>query len=76
MSAPTWKEEIALLDGSYSVTVIQDHFEYILKQHAKKTGNPSTRLYINKIENTFTFKIKAGYYVEFLTSETMKLPGS
>ena len=32
--------------------------------------------YVNKIENRITFKIKAGYYPELLTSEIMKLLGS
>ena len=31
---------------------------------------------INKIENRITFKIKAGYYLELLTPETMNLLGS
>ena len=31
---------------------------------------------VNKIENIITFKIKTGYYLEPLTSETMKLLGS
>ena len=30
-------------------------------------------MYINKIENRITFKIKTGYYLKLLTSETMKL---
>ena len=30
-------------------------------------------IYTNKIENRITFKIKRGYYLEFLTTETMKL---
>ena len=30
----------------------------------------------NKIENRFIFKIKTGYYLEHLTSGTMKLLGS
>ena len=30
-------------------------------------------MYVNKIENTITFKIKTGYYLELLTPETMKL---
>ena len=34
------------------------------------------QLYINKIENRITFKIKSGYYLELLTRETMKLLGS
>ena len=33
-------------------------------------------MYINRIENRITFKIKSGYYLELLTLETMKLLGS
>ena len=33
-------------------------------------------MYINKIENRITFKIKNGYYLELLTPEKMKLLGS
>ena len=33
-------------------------------------------IYVNKIENRITFKIKAGYYLELLTPESMKLLGS
>ena len=33
-------------------------------------------MYVNKIENTITFKIKTGYYLELLTSGTIKLLGS
>ena len=33
-------------------------------------------IYLNKIENAITFKIKNGYYLEILTPETMKLLGS
>ena len=33
-------------------------------------------IYVNKIENRITFKIKTGYYLELLTPEAMKLPGS
>ena len=35
ISAPTWNEEFELPTGSYSVSDIQDYFEYILKK-AKK----------------------------------------
>ena len=38
--------------------------------------NPSIRIYVNKIENRITFKIKTGYYLDLLTPETMKLLGS
>ena len=38
--------------------------------------NPSIKIYVNKIENRITFKIKNGYYLELLTPEIMKLLGS
>ena len=47
-----------------------------LKKHETVTDNPSIRIYINKIENRITFKIKTGYYLELLTPETIKLLGS
>ena len=75
ISAPTWSQEFELPDGSYSVSDIQDYFEYILKKHSE-SDNPSIRMYINRIENRITFKIKNGYYLELLTPETMKLLGS
>ena len=76
ISAPTWSEEFELPDGSYSISDIQDHFEYILKKHIESVDNPSIKIYVNKIENKITFKIKNGYYLELLTPETMKLLGS
>ena len=38
----------------------------------KKTGNPSVRIYVTKIENIITFRIKTGYYLELLTLEATK----
>ena len=35
MSAPTWNEEFELPDGSYSISDIQDYYEYILKNMDK-----------------------------------------
>ena len=35
ISAPTWNGEFELPDGSYSISDIQDYFEYILKKHAE-----------------------------------------
>ena len=76
ISAPTWNEEFELPDGSYSVSDIQDYFEYILKKYSESVDNPSIRTYVNKIENRITFNIKSGYYLQLLTPETMKLLGS
>ena len=79
ISAPTWNEEFTLPGGSFSVSDIQDYFEYILKKHGEKIDDknkPSVKVYVNKIENRITFKIKNGYSLELLTKETMKLLGS
>ena len=46
------------------------------KKHETVTDNPPKRIYVNKIENRITFKIKTWYYLELLTPETMKLLGS
>ena len=61
ISAPTWSEEFKLPDGSYSISNIQDYFEYILKKHSESVDNPSIKIYVNKIENTF--KTKNGNYL-------------
>ena len=74
ISAPTWNDKFELPDGSYSISGIQDYFEYIIKKHNENVDNISIE--INKIEKRITFKIKNGYYLELLTQETMKLLGS
>ena len=76
ISAPTWNDEFELPDGSYSISDIQNYFEYILKKHREDVDKPSVQIYINKIENRITFKIKNGYSLELLPTETMKLLGS
>ena len=76
ISAPTWTDEFELPDGSYSISDIQDYFEYILKKHSENVDDRSIKIYVNKIENWVTFKIKNGHYLELLTPETMKLLGS
>ena len=76
ISAPTWNDKFELPDGSYSVSDIQDYFEYILKKHGENIDNPSVKIYLNKIENRITFRIKSGYSLELLKPETMKLLGS
>ena len=76
ISAPTWSEVFNLPDGSYSIPDIQEYFKFILKKHGEYVDNPSIIIYVNKIENRITFKIKIGYFLELLTPETMKLLGS
>ena len=76
ISAPTWNDEFELPDGLYPVSDIQDYFEYILEKDGEGVDKPSVWIYLNKIENKVTFKIKNGYSLEVLKPETMKLLGS
>ena len=46
------------------------------KKHGESVDKPSVQIYVNKVENRVTFKIKNGYSLELLTPETMKLLGS
>ena len=73
ISSPTWSEEFELPDRSYSVSDFRDYFKYILKKNGENINNPLIIIYLNKIENRITFKIKSGYSLELLTPETMKL---
>ena len=76
ISTPTWNDKFELPDGSYSVSDIQDYFEYILEKHGESVDNPSVQIYENKIKNKITFKYKKGYSLELWTTETMKLLGN
>ena len=49
ISAPTWTDKFELPDGSYSVSNIQDYFEYILKKHGEDIDEPSVQIYVNDI---------------------------
>ena len=64
ISTPTWNDKFELPHGSYSISDIQDFFEYILKQHRKDIDKASVQIYANKIENRVSFKIKNGYSLE------------
>ena len=75
VSAPTWNDKLELPDRLYSVSDVPDYFEYILKKHGENS-NSSIRVYVNKIENKITFKIKTGYSLELLTLKTIKFLGS
>ena len=45
----------------------------MLKKHETVTENPSITIYVNKIENKSTFKIKTEYYLDLLMPEAMKI---
>ena len=76
ISAPTWNDTFDLPDGSCSLADIQDYFKFIIKKHETLTENPPVQIYPYKIKNRIVFKIKTGYILELLSSETMKLLGS
>ena len=65
---PIWNDKFELSDGSYSVSDIQDYFEYMEeKKHGEDIDKPSVQIYVNKVENRVTFNIKNGYSLELLT---------
>ena len=43
-----------------------------VKKHNESIDNPKLRIYVIKIKNRITFKIKTGCYLELLTPETIK----
>ena len=71
ISAPTRHDEFYLPEGSYSISDIQDYFEFIIKKHESSRANLP-----NKTKNRIVFKIKTGYKLELLSPETMKLLGT
>ena len=76
ISAPTWNDEFELPDGSYSVSDVQDYFEFIIKKHETLTENLPVQIYPNKTKKRIVFIIKTGYELELLSPETMKVLGS
>ena len=73
MSGPTWSEDVTIPDGSYEISQIQN-----IKKHesnVKSNEQSPILIYVNRILNRVSFKIKTGYKLELLTNETMKLLG-
>ena len=66
ISAPPWNDEFDLTDGSYSISDIQDYFEYIIKKHETIANNYPVQFFVNKIKNRIGFKIKTGCKLEFI----------
>ena len=48
ISAPTWNDEFNLPGGFYSVSDIQDYFEYTIKKHQTIADNPPIQVYVKK----------------------------
>ena len=62
LNASTWNYHFKLTDRSYSISDVQDYFQYILKNYGENIDNPSVKI------DRITFKIQTGYYLELLTS--------
>ena len=73
--APSWSEEFELPDGSYTVADINNYFQYIVTKNVKD-HEKEIEIYVNKITNRITFKIKSGWSLELMTPETQALLGS
>ena len=76
ISAQAWNVEFDLPDWSYSIADIHDYFGFIIKKHQTLTENLPVQIYPNKIKNRIVFKVKTGYKLELLSSETINLLGS
>ena len=66
--APTLNDIFDLPEGSYSISHIQDYFEFIAKKHENLTENPPVQIYTNKIKKQDFFKNKKqAYKLELLS---------
>ena len=66
-----------LINLNYQIVhILYQIFKTILsifkKEHGKNIDDPSIRIYVSKIENRITFKIKTGYYLYLLIPQAMK----
>ena len=75
---PIWSETFDLPYGSYEISNIQDYFLKMVQKHEptiETNENSPIFIYPNGFKNRISFKIKTGYKLELLTSETQKLLG-
>ena len=56
ISALPWNDQFNLPDGSYSVSDIQDYFEYIIKKDETIVENSPVQIYVNKIKSGLSLK--------------------
>ena len=61
-----WSEEFELPDGSYSISDIQDYFEYILKKHSERVDYPSISIRLKlKLKLKLRLKLKVDIILSF-----------
>ena len=78
ISAPTWNEKIIYLGDHILRHIFKIIWTYVknLEKRLMIIIIMIIIMYVSKLINRTTSKIKEGYYLELLTPETMKLPGS
>ena len=57
ISVTTWNDEFDLPDGSYSISDIQNYFQFIIRKHETLTENPPIQIYPNRIKNRIVLKV-------------------
>ena len=57
ISAATWNDKFELPDGSYSISDIQDYFEYIWKKHNERINNSLANAQYFKTFNTLAASV-------------------
>ena len=55
ISASTWNNTFDLPDGYYSISDIQDYFEFIIKKYETLAKNLPVLIYLNKIKSGIIF---------------------
>ena len=65
ISAPTWNDEFELPYGSYSISDIQDYFEYIFKKHNENKDNASIKKNQIKLKVELHLKLKQDIILSF-----------
>ena len=78
ISGPKWSETCDLPDGSYEISDIQDYFLKMSQKHEptiETNENSPVLIYSNGVKTRIVFKIKTGYKLELLTSQTQKSLG-
>ena len=79
LSGPTCSEDVTIPDGSYEISQIQNCFlDEVIKKHksnVKSNEQSPILIYVSRILNRVSIRIKTGYKLELLTNETMRLLG-
>ena len=60
--APVWNNKFEC-QADHILNQVEDYFEYITKKNETFANNSAIKIYIKKMENRITFKMKTAYYL-------------